>query len=318
MLISCASEEEVAGQRIVIQFTDTPNRMLDIGNGEALVSKLYATDIAILDLAKNEVKGTIDLGTETKAMVLDGTTAYVITDSTGYAIINTATKTVTARVTIGDYPASIAIDKSHGQIILLSQGSYYRGTTGKIHFINIATGQVTDSISLASTDYAGSLVDAGSKGFLLFGDRVAVLSYNSNSISEANFIAKAYYGGFYDVETNELILGAAKDYQNPDVVEVYNAATADLKHSFIAGVAAGHFAKYKSGTERKLFILNEGRFGANNASLSSWNYADTVLKNDLAADLGDVGNDVAVMNGKLYLLLNGSKKIVVLDPVSLK
>lgn len=318
LTFNACSDEEIPEERIVIQFgNDTPNRILAVSDSEAYVSQLYTTTLAVINLKKYEIKSTIDLGTESKAMALDGTTAYVITDSTGYAVINTVTKAVTSKVKVGDYPASIIIDKPHNQIVLMSQGSYSRKTHGMIHFINIATGQVTDSLALDTLDFAGALIDAGSKGFLLFGNRVAVLSYASKTISDTNFIAKSFYGGFFDVETNEIILGMAKDFQSNDVVEVYDAMTGSLKRTFTAGVAAGHFAKYKSGGDRKLFILNEGRFGGNNASLSSWDYSSE-FKNDQVADLGDVGNDIAVMNGKLYLLLNGSRKIVVLDPITLK
>jgi hypothetical protein len=292
--------------------------MLALSDSEAFVSKLYGSDLAILDLKKNTIKGTIALNTESKAMALNGTTAYVITDSTGYAVINTLTKTVTTRITVGDYPASIIADAQRNQIVLLSQGSYYRGTTAKIHFIDMTSGMITDSIVIGGTDYVASIVDAGSRGFLLYGDRVGVVSYSSQTITDSNFIPKSYYGGYFDEETNELVLGTAKDFQSNDMVDIYNASTAALKYTFTAGVAAGHFAKYTSGSVRKLFVLNEGRFGGNNASLSSWNYIDNAMTNDLAADLGDVGNDIAIMNGKVYVLLNGSRKIVVLDPNNVK
>src|SRR5690242_11650442 len=88
VLISCDSEE-TPDERITIQFgSDTPNKMLAISSTEALVSKLFGTNIAIMDLDIHSIKGTIDIGTETKAMTLNGTTAYVITDSTGFAVIN--------------------------------------------------------------------------------------------------------------------------------------------------------------------------------------------------------------------------------------
>ena len=319
VLTSCESEDAIPAEGIVIQFdNETPNRILPVSDSEAYVSKLYTTTISVIDTKKDVFKSTITIGSETKAMALDGTTAYVITDSTGYTEINTLTKAVIKKVTVGDFPASIVVDKAHNQIILMSQGSYYRKTVGKIHFINITTDLVTDSLAMDSTDYAATLIDAVSKGFLLFGDRVAVLNYASKSISNANFIVQRFSGGYYDIETNEIILGTATNYQSDDTVKVYDATSASLKHSYVGGVAAIHFAKYKDGTDRKLFVLNEGRFNGNNASLSSWDYSNNEFKNDLAPDLGDVGNDIAVMNGKLYLVLNGSRKIVVLDPTELK
>lgn len=312
LLVSCSGDDS-PDQPVTIQFgLETPNKMLAISTTEALVSKLYGTTIAIIDLDENVMKGTIDIGTETKAMTLNGTTAYVITDSTGFAVINTTTKTVTDRVTIGDYPASIIADSVRNQIVLLSQGSYFRGTTAKIHFINMTSLKATDSIDLG--EFASSLIDAGSSAYVLFGDRVGVLNFNAKAITTPSLIAKSFSGGYFDAESNEAVLGTAKDYQTIDTVSVYHAVSGDFKRSFVAGVAAIHFAKYSDGSTKKLFVLNEGAWGANNATLTSYNYNSGEVKNDLATELGDVGNDIMVMNGNIYVLLNGSRKIVVLDP----
>lgn len=85
---------------------------------------------------------------------------------------------------------------------------------------------------------------------------------------------------------------------------------------------------------RALYVLNEGAYGANNASLDvllitrhqtiidSTNRKDTIVtfdtlyqKNRIPA-LGDVGNDLKLINGKLYAVLNNSNEIVVVDPAN--
>lgn len=83
---------------------------------------------------------------------------------------------------------------------------------------------------------------------------------------------------------------------------------------------------------RALYVLNEGQFGKSNASLDvllinrtttiidSTNRKDTLItfdtlyQKDRIANLGDVGNDVKLINGRLYVVLNGSNQIVVVDP----
>lgn len=70
-----------------------------------------------------------------------------------------------------------------------------------------------------------------------------------------------------------------------------------------------------------LYILNEGNFGSNKASLDYYDYATGVYRRNLygAANpgvtlgLGDVGNDIKIYGSKLYVVVNGSNKLEILD-----
>ena len=67
-------------------------------------------------------------------------------------------------------------------------------------------------------------------------------------------------------------------------------------------------------TPQKLFVLNEGGMGANNASLdflrfSDGNYITGAFKKmnpHVGAGLGDVGNDIAVQGDELWMVVNNS------------
>lgn len=100
----------------------------------------------------------------------------------------------------------------------------------------------------------------------------------------------------------------------------------------ISPVVEGRDTTIVTQDTRALYVLNEGQFGKSNASLDvllinrittiidSTNRKDTIVtfdtvyqKNRITA-LGDVGNDVKLINGKLYIVMNGSHQIVVADP----
>lgn len=74
---------------------------------------------------------------------------------------------------------------------------------------------------------------------------------------------------------------------------------------------------------KKLFILNEGQMGSNNASLdmlraSDGNYVTGVFKKmnpSEAAGLGDVGNDIAVVGDEVWIVVNNSGIVDVLSAV---
>lgn len=70
--------------------------------------------------------------------------------------------------------------------------------------------------------------------------------------------------------------------------------------------------------DRKILIANEGVFGNGNASLSYINtVTDSIINNVYSAanntPLGDVLQSLAVWDNKLYLVVNNSNKIVIVD-----
>jgi len=77
----------------------------------------------------------------------------------------------------------------------------------------------------------------------------------------------------------------------------------------------------KGDTLRGMYILNEGGFGQNNASLdyldfTTGNYTLDVFSQanpTLVQGLGDVGNDMLVYGNKAYICVNGSGLIEVID-----
>ncbi len=72
---------------------------------------------------------------------------------------------------------------------------------------------------------------------------------------------------------------------------------------------------------RKLFVLNEGGMGSNNASLDFLHFSDgKYIKNafgkmnpDVASGLGDVGNDIAVNGDEVWVVVNNSGIVEVLS-----
>lgn len=69
------------------------------------------------------------------------------------------------------------------------------------------------------------------------------------------------------------------------------------------------------------FILNEGKFNAGNASVDYFRYSDNKVFYDLygtqnEAVLGDVLQSMTLANGQLFLVVNNSQKIEVVEPDS--
>lgn len=72
---------------------------------------------------------------------------------------------------------------------------------------------------------------------------------------------------------------------------------------------------------RGFYILNEGNMGSNKCTLDYYSYRNcTYTRNIYSAanpneilELGDTGSDIAVHDGRLYVVVNGSHKVEVLD-----
>jgi len=74
---------------------------------------------------------------------------------------------------------------------------------------------------------------------------------------------------------------------------------------------------------RKVLIANEGSLGNGNASLSAYNIDENQIRNNLfreanGEDLGDIFQSISLIDNQLYLVVNNSNKILVVDPVSYK
>ncbi len=69
------------------------------------------------------------------------------------------------------------------------------------------------------------------------------------------------------------------------------------------------------------YLLNEGNLGANKSTLDYYDYTTATYYRNIYAErnpsvvfeLGDAGNDIAVYDGRLYIVVNGSHKVEVLD-----
>lgn len=68
-----------------------------------------------------------------------------------------------------------------------------------------------------------------------------------------------------------------------------------------------------------LYVLSEGTMNANNTTLSYYNYADSLLVDDRFSSvngrgLGDTGNDIQLYGSRMYIVMNVSNTLEILDP----
>jgi hypothetical protein len=183
----------------------------------------------------------------TSALEVSGGNAYFI-GYDGYFYKYNSTSKVVEKTFIDDSPYDIVIDNSRNEAVILCTGNYAPKTGGKLIWVDLTTLAKKDSIMSTPTDsidYTAKIVPAGSKSYLMFGGKVRVVDLASRTVTNNAFISGFYYGGYFDSERNKLYLGTAQDFQNDDVVDVYDAASGTKETSLNVGIAPAHFAKAK-------------------------------------------------------------------------
>ncbi|MES2265754.1 MAG: DUF5074 domain-containing protein [Bacteroidota bacterium] len=103
-----------------------------------------------------------------------------------------------------------------------------------------------------------------------------------------------------------------------------------LKNLIILSVAAATFSactkdripvtpETPSAERAGVYVLNQGNFGANNSTLSFYNYTTKLLTADFYGNanpgkkIGDTGNDVGIYGAKMYIVVNNSGNIIVVN-----
>ncbi|MGV8962654.1 MAG: YncE family protein [Candidatus Saccharimonadaceae bacterium] len=80
------------------------------------------------------------------------------------------------------------------------------------------------------------------------------------------------------------------------------------------------------GDYQGFYLLNEGNMGSNQSTLDFYDFETGVYTRNIYAErnpkvpkeLGDVGNDIGIYEGKLYAVINTSNKVEVMDAVTTK
>ena len=80
------------------------------------------------------------------------------------------------------------------------------------------------------------------------------------------------------------------------------------------------------GDYQGFYLLNEGNMGNNQSTLDFYNFETGKYTSNIYAErnpsvpkeLGDVGNDIAIYDGRLYAVINTSNKVEVMDAVTTK
>ena len=316
----------------IIETISSPSspRSLTAANGKVYIVQ-YDGHVTQLDTTNLALGTSISVGANPDASVISNNKLYVantggmaaVMDST-ISVINLATFTEEKKIKVNLNPGAIKAD-SYGDIYVVSNGNYST-VLGKFQRIEAGTEKVTDiDLAVKNFDIVGDKAyisnfeydaswQVSNKTISVYNVKNEVL-INSNIIT--NEIIKTPYSIDVNPITKDIYLGVT-DYVNNGKMYCFNE-DGTYKFDFVTGINPSKiiFTKDNNG----VYILNEGKFEANNAGLNFYNLTTSTntedyftLKNNRG--LGDTGQDMIRYGSKIYIAVYKSSIIEVIDAVT--
>jgi hypothetical protein len=248
VVVDPANASEV--KRINFSAGSGPNKIANIGGNRALVTHLYSTELAIVDVATNTIAGAVNLGRTSNDIGVLNNKAFISADTQSVVIWDIASNSIDTVITVPYGPQQIYVDSVNDQIIVACQGNFAdAASTSNLVYIDASTGAILKTEQVGIGVYAIGRLMRGPAGKLLMltSGQVQTINLSTRTIASVPLITspKQYYGGGYDAQTNTLYLGDAAGFTGLGAVDVYDAATGALLKSYEAGIAPAHFAFYR-------------------------------------------------------------------------
>lgn len=211
----------------------------------------FGGDIAVVDLASNNVTANISVGLGPKQMLLHGNNLIVLNTGgfgTGnsFSVINTQNDQVIHTVEIGDNPNSAVIDRN-GALWILCGGRYksdWSGleTKGKIYKINTASYTIEDEYEFESDSSQPSRLAIDREGenlFFIYNSGVFTSSITNFAVTTP-IINRTFYGFGVNSADNMLYAANAVDFASAGWLIRFTAAGVP-QDSVRVGVAPSGF-----------------------------------------------------------------------------
>ena len=228
-----------------IEQLSSPRVILPVDDAKAYITQLYSPQMRVLDLATNNLVGSIDLGGGQEEIALRDGFAYVLIWQTGHvAKVNVATNTVAATANVGNEPLSMAFD-ANGKLWVLINDTYPADEAPRLVRINTANMTIEATFTFANVyDYPSDLAVSNNGQTLYFiNGQVQSMSIEANALPTTNFIdlGSVYpYSLDVDPRTDNLWIGDAADYQSNGTVKVFSAQ-GTLIRTIAAGIIPGGY-----------------------------------------------------------------------------
>lgn len=222
----------------------SPRYILPVSDSKAYVTDLSSNSIHILDLASNTISGQIQCFGWTERLVKSGNEVFVLNEGVGKMyVINPSNDKITDSVVVGDYPASLELDKN-GKLWVLTQGDSFNNKPGQLCKIDPTTRAIELKMPFTSADFPSALCLNKTKDTLLYlNNGVWRMPVTATTKPASAFIGagtRMFYGLGVNPANYSIYVSDAIDFSQSSTIYIYDNA-GNEKSFFKSGVNANSF-----------------------------------------------------------------------------
>lgn len=225
-----------------------PRNMLQVDANTALITQMYSSQVAVLDLSSNSISGYIDLGVTSEAIISAGGKIFVTSQESDklYSFTSVTTPSIDSSITIAPGGNSMVVD-GNGKLWVLAYGYWATSAPGGLFRVDPNLMTVEVSMPMTTWDFATHLTTNPG------GDSLFYLNYNiyRMAVSDGTLPSAAFISGtghaFYTIglmpNTSNFFAGDAVDYVQSGLLFRYDAAGTQLDVDTV-GVIPNSFLAY--------------------------------------------------------------------------
>ena len=222
----------------------SPKKLSLLNDSLGLVTALYDASVLLVDFHRFTVLQRIPVGENPDGIAIAAGKAFVANSGFGLgrtvSVINLATMSVTATLTVGDNPVDVQTTPA-GRIYVVCAGSYGPPETpATIRVLDPVAETVTDSIFIGDHAYVMA-IGADNLGYIPRSDKVLIVDTGRDLVLSTLTGGKSYYAVGVEDVSGDVYLSDARDYQQPGSVQVFTP-DGQLRQQFNAGVSPIAFA----------------------------------------------------------------------------
>jgi YVTN family beta-propeller protein len=148
---------------------NSPRNILFISSTKAYVTSLWSTEMSVVNLVSDSVKGSIRLRRSSEAILKSGDKAYISCWVSGSEImvVNTVTDQVIDSIAVGHEPESMVFDKND-RLWVLCSGGYSGEYFPELISINTSTGTIDKRLVFPSKSQYPTTLRINNTGDTLF------------------------------------------------------------------------------------------------------------------------------------------------------
>ncbi len=207
---------------IEIDNEPSPRFIAGVSGDQALVTSLASTELAVIDTENHEQTGTIDIGTTSEEIAVDGDHALIRTDifdSNEIILFNWQDESVEQTLQFDGAPAGMKTDSDNRAWIWVS------GEEAYFSIREVTTGDELNRFELPEPVTSVSFDELGEQVFAATDSGILRMDKSTGAIDDELFVEQENLGsvGFDHTTRNHVFAGTEPDFETRDEVFVFDA-----------------------------------------------------------------------------------------------